>query len=159
MVANQKIPGEVFRNIYPLLVNKTVYEGLRRDVPNKRAMILTRSAFPGMQRYATATWSGDVGYDWNTLKRQIVGGLGMVISGQPWWTYDAGGFFRPKNQYTDSIYQECLMRWIQTAVFLPLMRVHGYDTNTEFWNYGPRLTSLARRSLAIRYSLAPYIYS
>lgn len=159
MVADKKIPGEVFRNAYPLLVNKTVYEGLRRDAPNKRVMILTRSAFPGMQRYATATWSGDVGYDWNTLRRQIVGGLGMVISGQPWWTYDAGGFFRPKNQYTDSIYQECLMRWIQTAVFLPLMRVHGYDTNTEFWNYGPRLTSLARRSLAIRYSLAPYIYS
>ena len=90
-VANGKIPGEVFRNAYPLLVNKTVYEGLRRDTPNKRAMILTRSAFPGMQRYATATWSGDVGYDWNTLRRQIVAGLGMSISGQPWWTYDAGG--------------------------------------------------------------------
>lgn len=159
MVADKKIPGEVFRNAYPLLVNKTVYEGLRRDAPNKRVMILTRSAFPGMQRYATATWSGDVGYDWNTLRRQIVGGLGMVISGQPWWTYDAGGFFRPKNQYTDSIYQECLMRWIQTAVFLPLMRVHGYDTNTEFWNYGPNLTSLARQALAIRYRLVPYIYS
>ena len=86
-VANGKIPGEVFRNAYPLLVNKTVYEGLRRDTPNKRSMILTRSAFPGMQRYATATWSGDVGYDWNTLRRQIVAGLGMSISGQPW--YDA----------------------------------------------------------------------
>ena len=67
-VANGKIPGEVFRNAYPLLVSQTVYDGLRRDAPNKRAMILTRSAFPGMQRYATATWSGDVGYDWNTLR-------------------------------------------------------------------------------------------
>ena len=107
-VANGKIPGEVFRNAYPLLVNKTVYEGLRRDTPNKRSMILTRSAFPGMQRYATATWSGDVGYDWNTLRRQIVAGLGMSISGQPWWTYDAGGFFRPGNQYTDAAYHDAL---------------------------------------------------
>ena len=158
-VANGKIPGEVFRNAYPLLVNKTVYEGLRRDTPNKRAMILTRSAFPGMQRYATATWSGDVGYDWNILRRQIVAGLGMSISGQPWWTYDAGGFFRPGNQYTDAAYQECMMRWIQTSVFLPLMRVHGYGTNTEFWNYGSEVTALARQSLADRYQLAPYIYS
>lgn len=158
-VANGKIPGEVFRNAYPLLVSQTVYEGLRRDTPNKRAMILTRSAFPGMQRYATATWSGDIGYDWNTLRRQIVAGLGMSISGQPWWTYDAGGFFRPGNQYTDADYQECMMRWIQTSVFLPLMRVHGYGTNTEFWNYGSEVTALARQSLADRYQLAPYIYS
>ena len=45
---NGTMPGELFRNTYPLLVNKVVYEGSRRDVPNKRVMILTRSAFPGM---------------------------------------------------------------------------------------------------------------
>lgn len=39
-----------------------------------RAMILTRSGFSGMQRYAAATWSGDVGNDWETLRRQIAGG-------------------------------------------------------------------------------------
>jgi alpha-D-xyloside xylohydrolase len=158
-VAGGKMPGEVFRNTYPLFVNKTVYEGLRRDAPNKRSMILTRSAFSGMQRYATATWSGDVGNDWETLRRQIVGGLSFSISGQPWWTYDAGGFFRPSNQYASSAYHECLMRWVQTSVFLPLMRVHGYMTNTEFWNYGEEVTTLARESLADRYRLAPYIYS
>lgn len=105
---NGTIPGELFRNTYPLLVNKVVYEGSRRDAPNKRVMILTRSAFPGMQRYGTVTWSGDVGHDWETLRRQIVGGLGMTVSGLPWWTYDAGGFFRPgDNQYIDPKYHEC----------------------------------------------------
>lgn len=158
-VAGGKIPGEIFRNTYPLLVNKTVYEGLRGDAPNKRVMILTRSSFPGMQRYATATWSGDVGYDWNTLRRQIVSGLSMSVSGQPWWTYDAGGFFRPSDQYTNSAYQECMVRWIQTSIFLPLMRVHGYVSNTEFWNYKPEIATLAKEALKTRYSLAPYIYS
>lgn len=57
-------------------------------------MILTRSGFSGMQRYAAATWSGDVGNDWETLRRQIAGGLNQMASGLPWWTYDAGGFFR-----------------------------------------------------------------
>ena len=158
-VANGKIPGEVFRNAYPLLVNKTVYEGLRQDNPEKRTMVLTRSGFPGMQRYATTTWSGDVGNDWNTLRRQIVSGLSMSVSGLPWWTCDAGGFFRPSNQYTSRSYKECMMRWVQTGVFLPLMRVHGYKSDTEFWNYGEEVVALARQSLATRYRLAPYLYS
>lgn len=156
---NGTLPGELYRNVYPLLVNKTVYEGSRKDMPDKRTMILTRSGFPGMQRYASATWSGDVGNDWETFRRQIVGGLGMSVSGLPWWTYDAGGFFRPRGQYTDVRYHERFLRWLQTSVFLPLMRVHGYMTNTEFWNYGDTVTTLARQALNTRYRLFPYIYS
>ena len=83
---------EMFRNVYPLLVNKTVYEGLRKDDPEKRPMILTRCGFPGIQRYGSAMWSGDVGNDWETFRRQITAGLGMQAAGIPWWTYDAGGF-------------------------------------------------------------------
>ena len=158
-ILNGTIPGEVYRNAYPLLVNKTVYEGLRRDTPHKRPMILTRSAFPGMQRYSTAVWSGDVGYDWETLRRQIVGGLGIAASGFPWWTYDAGGFFRPEHQYTDTLYRECSLRWLQTSMFLPLMRVHGYKSKTEFWNYGEEVERVAHKILAARYRLFPYIYT
>lgn len=159
-VMEGKYPGEVFRNIYPLLVNKTVYEGCRRDDPMRRTMILTRSGFSGMQRYATATWSGDIGHDWETLRRQITGGLNMMASGMPWWTYDAGGFFRPgKKQYTDVAYHERFLRWFQIGTFLPLFRVHGYQTDTEFWNYGKEMTRIARISLDLRYRLLPYIYS
>ncbi len=159
MVCNGKYPGEVFRNAYPLIVNKAVYEGFRRDIDNKRAMLFTRSAFPGIQRYGVATWSGDVGNDWETLKRQIVAGLGISVCGLPWWTYDAGGFFRPSNQYTDKNYHERFLRWLQTSVYLPLMRVHGYMSNTEFWNYGEDVMRISRKALSLRYSLLPYIYS
>lgn len=159
MVCNGKYPGEVFRNAYPLIVNKAVYEGFRRDIDNKRAMLFTRSAFPGIQRYGVATWSGDVGNDWETLKRQIVAGLGISVCGLPWWTYDAGGFFRPSNQYTDKSYHERFLRWLQTSVYLPLMRVHGYMSNTEFWNYGEDVMRISRKALSLRYSLLPYIYS
>lgn len=158
-VMNGKYPGECFRNVYPLLVNKTVYEGCRKDEPNKRTMILTRCGFPGIQRYGVATWSGDIGNDFETLRRQITAGLGQMAAGLPWWTYDAGGFFRPSNQYTDTLYQECFMRWMQTSVFLPLMRVHGYMTNTEFWNYSKQVLDNAHMCLDLRYRLLPYIYS
>lgn len=159
MVCNGKYPGEVFRNAYPLIVNKAVYEGFRRDIDNKRAMLFTRSAFPGIQRYGVATWSGDVGNDWETLRRQIVAGLGISVCGLPWWTYDAGGFFRPSDQYTDKSYHERFLRWLQTSVYLPLMRVHGYMSNTEFWNYGEDVMRISRKALSLRYSLLPYIYS
>ena len=154
-----KWSGEKVRNVYPMLVNKTVYEGLLTDRPEQRPMILTRSGFAGIQRYGTALWSGDVGNDWETLRRQIAGGLGMQAAGVPWWTYDAGGFFRPGNQYKDKAYIERLLRWVQTSVYLPLMRVHGYQSNTEPWCYGDEAKSIIAKSLEERYRLLPYIYS
>lgn len=44
-VINNTVPGEFYRNVYPLYVNKTVYQGSRKDAPNHRTMILTRSGF------------------------------------------------------------------------------------------------------------------
>ena len=158
-VNNDTTPGEVYRNIYSLMVNKTVYEGLRRDVPENRSFILTRSGFSGIQRYGAATWSGDVGNDWETLRRQITGGLGQMATGVPWWTYDAGGFFRPQDQYSNAEYHERFLRWLQASVFLPLMRVHGYMSETEPWRYGEEVERISKQYIAFRYRLLPYIYS
>ena len=154
-----KWSGEQVRNVYPMLVNKTVYEGMLTDRPKQRPMILTRSGFAGIQRYGTALWSGDVGNDWETLRRQISGGLGMQAAGVPWWTYDAGGFFRPGNQYNDKAYIERLLRWVEISVYLPLMRVHGYQSDTEPWRYGDEAKGIIAKSLEERYRLLPYIYS
>lgn len=160
-VNNGRWSGEQVRNVYPLLVNKTVYEGLmskRSRVNSEESpVILTRSGFPGIQRYGAALWSGDVGNDWETLRRQITAGLGVQAAGIPWWTYDAGGFFRPNNQYTDSAYIERMLRWIEISVYLPLMRVHGYMSNTEPWNYGPEAQAIIAECLQERYKLKPYI--
>jgi len=159
MVNHGRWKGEQVRNVYPLLVNKTVYEGLRHDRPQQRPMILTRCGFPGIQRYGSAMWSGDVGNDWETFRRQITAGLGMQAAGIPWWTYDAGGFFRPNDQYTNQDYIDRMLRWIETSVYLPLMRVHGYMSNTEPWNYGEEAKSIIAQCLQERYRLQPYIYS
>jgi len=42
--------GDEYRLTYPLYVTRTVYEGSRKDAPQKRVMILSRSAFLGEQR-------------------------------------------------------------------------------------------------------------
>ncbi|MFT3831510.1 MAG: glycoside hydrolase family 31 protein [Opitutaceae bacterium] len=151
--------GETVRNIYPLFVSRTAYEGLRRDAPDRRAFILTRSAFPGQQRYVAATWSGDIGHSWETLRRQVTAGLDYVVTGLPWWTTDTGGFFRPgAGQYTSAEYRERFLRWLQFSTFTPLMRVHGYLTDTEPWRYGETFEAETRRWLELRYRLLPYLY-
>ena len=159
LVNNGQWKGETFRCVYPLLVNKTVCEGLLNDQPSRRPMILTRSGFAGIQRYGSALWSGDVGNDWETFRRQITAGLGLQAAGIPWWTYDAGGFFRPQNQYSDKAYIERMLRWIETSVYLPLMRVHGYMSDTEPWRYGKEAQQVIAQCLKERYRLLPYIYS
>jgi alpha-D-xyloside xylohydrolase len=141
------------------MVNKTVYEGLRQDDPGRRAMIFTRSGFSGIQKYGAVLWSGDVGNDWQTLRYQIAAGLNFVTTGLPWWTYDAGGFFRPRDQYSNPEYIERLIRWVQASTFLPLMRVHGYMSDTEPWNYGPEAQEIITDYIRLRYTLMPYIYS
>ena len=186
-VNNGRWAGEQVRNVYPLLVNKTVFEGLmassnlpqlgeasadsntQKEISGtaqptspswgrqEGAFILTRCGFPGIQRYGSALWSGDVGNDWETFRRQITAGLGVQAAGVPWWTYDAGGFFRPGDQYTNQDYIERMLRWIQTSVYLPLMRVHGYTSNTEPWNYGEEAQRLFKLSLQERQALRPYI--
>jgi len=156
-IGPEGIPGEFYRNVYPLKVVGTVYDGLRKDAPDRLPVILTRSAFPGIQRYGAMTWSGDVGADWGSFRRQIAGGLGQMAAGLPWWTYDAGGFFRPTGQYDDPDYQECMVLWIQTAVYLPFMRVHGYVSHTEPWEYPDRIRQLFEEAIDRRESLQPYI--
>lgn len=158
-VNNGRWTGEQVRNVYPLLVNKTVHEGLIAHFSPQASpsMILTRCGFPGIQRYGSALWSGDVGNDWEAFRRQIVAGLGVQAAGIPWWTYDAGGFFRPADQYTNQDYIERMLRWIELSVYLPLMRVHGYMSNTEPWNYGEEAKQIIARCLQEREQLRPYI--
>jgi alpha-D-xyloside xylohydrolase len=152
--------GDFYRLTYPLMVSQAVYEGQREASSDKRVCILTRSAFPGQQRYGVVNWSGDIGWNWDTYKRQIVAGLNFTISGLPYWTTDIGGFFRPgRTQYTDEKYHEILTRWYQWGTFNPIFRIHGYQTETEPWKYGQTVEDNMRKMLNLRYRLLPYIYS
>jgi alpha-D-xyloside xylohydrolase len=152
-------PGEFVRNAYPLFETTAVYQGQRRTTEKKRVVILTRSAFAGQQRNATISWSGDISGNWETLRRQIPAGLSFSMSGLPYWTTDIGGFFRPADQYTSADYHEVLIRWFQFGAFCPIFRIHGYQSKTEMWNYGPEAEKILTQYDELRYRLMPYIYS
>ncbi len=160
-------PGAQYFNAYSLMNTKGVYEGLKEADPDKRIFILTRSAFAGQQRYAAATWSGDVASRWSDLEDQISAGLNFSLSGIPYWTTDIGGFSVEKRyeQATgDDLkeWRELMTRWFQFGAFCPLFRIHGQLPYREIFNVAPE-NSVEYRSMVyydkLRYRLMPYIYS
>jgi len=154
-------------NPYSLMVTKAIYEGKRKEYPNKRVFNLTRSAYAGQQKYGVASWSGDISGTWNQFSEQIAAGLNFVMAGVPYWTTDIGGFFRDSkslnpvydDQYTNKEYKELLSRWFQFGTFNPIFRIHGYVSKTEVWRYGKEFEKMARKYIDVRYQLMPYIYS
>jgi len=152
------------RNAFPLMTVGGVYQHQRSVSSDKRVFILTRSAFAGQQRYASNVWSGDVTASWTALRNQISSGLNFSLSNIPYWNSDIGGFFL--NTYSkkleDAEYRELYARWMQFGAFCPMMRSHGTDAPREIYQFGKkgdRIYDAIEKSIKLRYSLLPYIYS
>ncbi|NOZ57375.1 MAG: DUF4968 domain-containing protein, partial [Calditrichaeota bacterium] len=152
-----------YLNAYSLMTCKGVYEHQRATTDRKRVFILTRSAYGGQQRYAAATWSGDITASWDVLRKQISAGLNFCLSGLPYWSMDIGAFV-PNNPLgcRDEAYRELYVRWFQFGAFCPIFRSHGTGTPREVWQFGDKgdwayeaLVKMDR----LRYRLLPTIYS
>ncbi len=169
-------PSAEYFNAYALMNADAIYNGQRSVDNNKRVFLLTRSGFAGLQRYSTATWSGDIATRWEDMKAQISAGLNFAVSGIPYWTMDIGGFC-VENRYVAGQQQwnatrtenadckewrELNTRWFQFGAFCPLYRAHGQYPYREPWEIAPE-GHPAYNSIVyytkLRYNLMPYIYS
>lgn len=159
-----------------LVRNRMYWDAPQLDRPNERPYALHRNGYPGMQRYASFLWSGDVNSQWETLKNHIPIAINTGLSGIPLWGTDIGGFV-PTAELTAELY----VRWFQFGAFCPLFRSHGrtwklrlpwgWDTGDpgplETPNYKPDASELhnsqvepiCRKYLELRYRLLPYLYS
>ena len=181
-------PFHRYLNTYSLVLSELMYKNLREQT-NKRASILTRSAFAGQQKYATSTWSGDIYASWDVFQKQIPAGLNLCMTGIPYWTTDIGGFRvisqerfgagagelsdyidinRRSNDggYKDGLkdpaYLELYTRWFQYGTFNPMFRIHGTEIPREIWYFGEPGTpyyDAQIKMIDLRYSLLSYIYS
>lgn len=161
---------------YSLMNAQAIYEGLLKEDSSKRVFQLTRSGTAGLQRYSTASWSGDIGARWEDMRSQITAGMNYSLCGNPYWTMDIGGFC-VENRYANAqrIYdrtrvenadlkewRELQTRWYQFGTFTPLYRAHGQYPLREVWNIAPA-DHPAYKSIIyynrMRYRLMPYIYS
>ena len=162
-------------NAYALANAQAIYEG-QRSQSDRRVFLLTRSGFAGLQRYSTATWSGDIGTRWEDMRAQMTAGLNYSLSGLPFWGMDIGGFC-VENRYVQAQklydktrqenedlkeWRELQTRWQQFGAFVPLFRAHGQWPNREPWNIAPEEHPAYRSFMfydRLRYRLMPYLYS
>ena len=154
-----------YLNAYALVNAQAIYEGQRGVDPDKRVFLLTRNGFAGLQRYSTASWSGDIGTSWTDMRMQMAAGLNYSMSGIPFWGMDIGGFSVMSQFYSArhaDEWQELQTRWHQFGTFVPLFRTHGQWPARELWNLAPE-GSTAYESILwymqLRYRLMPYLYS
>ena len=178
-------------NLYALEHARGIYEHELAEQragtgPVRRVLNLTRSGYPGTQRYGAVLWSGDVSATWSTLRGEVAKAISMGLCGVPWWTTDAGAFFVGGTEcwrrwcgdpdaapvwfwngdYDDGVadprYRELYVRWLQFACFLPMFRSHGTDTPREIWNFGKpgdECYEAIAATIRLRYRLLPYIYT
>jgi alpha-D-xyloside xylohydrolase len=176
-------PGELTFNPYSLVHSQAMIDGLRRDQPDTRQFILSRSGFAGIQRNSVAVWSGDTASRWNNLFDQISAGVSFSMSGIPNWTHDIGGYAQEsrfqsgdvgsaqENRSTGTArakaadlaeWRELNLRWFQFGAFSPLFRSHGEVVKREIYNIAGD-DEATRDSmvwyLKLRYRLMPYIYT
>jgi len=170
-------PGTQYFNVYPLFHTAALYDGFRKDEPQRRALTLSRDAFTGAQRNGAFFWSSDIHPTWDTLRRQIPTGLDVAASGITYWSNDTGGWqylpaehhpaHKPLLDPSDARnvvggyddYPELYTRWFQYASFLPIFRTHGSRIENEVWSYGKQAEPILEKYLRLRYQLMPYIYS
>ncbi|MGW7052287.1 glycoside hydrolase family 31 protein [Streptomyces sp. NPDC054887] len=159
-------PGQEVANLYPRENARTFYEGMVA-AGESEIVTLNRSAWAGSQRYGAALWSGDIGTDFATLRRQVAAGLNTSLSGIPWWNTDIGGFHG--GDPDDEAYREVMVRWFQFGALSPLMRLHGFRDPgmplgpamtggpNEVWSYGERAGKILSWYLGLRERLQPYV--
>jgi hypothetical protein len=98
-------------------MGRASWEGLQSLQPERRPYLLSRATFSGGQRFG-AVWTGDNCSEWEHLQIANIQCQRLSISGFSFCGTDIGGF----TGCTDG---ELFVRWLQLAVFHPLMRTHS----------------------------------
>ncbi|GGX33680.1 glycosyl hydrolase [Streptomyces malachitofuscus] len=137
-------------NLYGLCMARAAYEGLRRQAPQDRPLVLSRSGWAGVQRYG-GVWWGLAGSGWSGLRASLALVLGLGLCGVPCAGPDIGGSDRERSP-------ELYLRRLQLGAYLPVFRTRsGPRAGTgEPWGFGAEVLEHARRALLERRRLLPY---
>lgn len=138
-------------NLFGYNMTRAAGEAFERLSPEKRILMFSRSSYIGMHRYG-GIWTGDNKSWWNhlLLNLRMMPSLNMV--GILYTGADIGGFGADATE-------DLVMRWIQLAMFSPLMRNHSAIGTREQEVYRFDHIEEFRKIIHIRYGLLAYIYS
>ena len=143
-----------YHNVYGNEWSRLIYEGLRKDFPDMRPLLLMRGGTTGLQRYSVFPWTTDVSRSWGGLQPQVNLMLNSGLSGLGYMGSDIGGFaVDPKNPYQPELY----VRWLQAGVFSPVLRTHA-TYKAEPYHY-PAQEKITLDLIKMRYQWLPYNYT
>ncbi|MCM1489554.1 MAG: DUF5110 domain-containing protein [Muribaculum sp.] len=146
--------AEEYHNYYGNEWSKMIYDGLRRDFPDMRPMLMMRGGTTGLQQYGVFPWTSDVARSWEGLQAQNKLMLSSGLSGLGYMSNDVGGFaIDEKHPYDPELY----VRWIQAGTFSPVLRTHAQD-KPEPYHY-PKQESIIKKFINTRYQWLPYNYT
>ncbi len=140
-------------NEFGNLWTERVYRGLKEDFPQMRPFLMPRAACAGIQRYAAFPWTGDIKRSWGGLQAQVPALISAGMSGIGYMGNDVGGFS------ASSTDPELYLRWIEMAVFSPMMRTHSTHLPEPYQSCYAEVLPAVRDFLNMRYSYLPYTYT
>ena len=146
--------AEQFHNAYGNVWSSLIYDGLRKDFPDMRPLLMMRGGTTGLQRYSVMPWTTDVSRSWGGLQPQIKLMLSSGLSGLGYMSSDIGGFAVDPEHPTDP---ELYVRWLQMGTFTPTLRTHA-QLKPEPYNY-PEIEDIAKKYIRMRYEWLPYNYT
>lgn len=140
-------------NEFGNLWSATVYNGLRKDFPEVRPLILPRSGTAGMQRYGVMPWTGDISRSWEGLQAQVPALLCSGMSGVAYMGSDVGGFT------SDTINVDLYLRWIEMSTFTAMLRTHSGRLPEPYNDVYKDILPDVRRYIRMHYDYLPYTYT
>ena len=146
--------AEQYHNAYGNQWSQLIYEGLRKDFPDQRPLLMMRGGTAGLQRYGVFPWTTDVARSWAGLQPQITLMLSSGLSGLGYMGSDIGGFAVDPEHPTDP---ELYVRWLQMGAFSPMLRTHAQE-QPEPYNY-PEMEPISKKFIKMRYEWLPYNYT
>lgn len=146
-----KVRHDKVHNLYGFNMTKAASEAFNRIAPDKRILLFSRSSYIGMHRYG-GIWTGDNNSWWNQLLLSIQQMPALNMCGMLYTGSDIGGFGSDTTE-------DLLMRWLEFAMFTPLMRNHAAagTRHQEVYQFGN--PEAFKNIIRIRYALIPYLYS
>lgn len=150
-MGGRKVPHSKVHNLYGYNMTKAAGEAFERLSPDKRILMFSRSSYIGAHRYG-GIWQGDNKSWWSHLLMNLQMMPSLNMAGFLYTGADVGGFGSDTTE-------DLMLRWLQLAVFTPLMRNHSCRGTREQELYRFDNCDTCKRMIEIRYGLIPYLYS
>ena len=147
----EKVCHDKVHNLYGFNMTRAAAEAFEKLMPEKRTLLFSRSSYIGMHRYG-GIWTGDNESWWSHILLSMQQMPALNMCGILYTGSDIGGFGSDTTE-------DLLMRWLEFAMFTPLMRNHAAIGTRQQEIYQFERIEDFRNLIRIRYGLLPYLYS